>query len=108
MGSASPLGSEDSRHRPISTIIRGPSDHNLPPISALLSDELITSAHHPWTAVALLPRTVDISAKFSARNVGCKICSSGIGPRDVCHKTGNNPKRLAVILGPGCVESAEI
>src|ERR1700688_4072571 len=107
MGSASPLGSEDFRHRPISTIIRGPSDHNLPPISALLSDEQIVPAHHPRTEVALLPRAVDISAKFSARNVGCKICSSGIGPPDVCHKPGH-PKRLAVIVGPRHVESGEV
>src|ERR1700731_419786 len=107
MGSTSPLGSEDFRHRPISTFTRGPSDYNLPPISALLSDKLIISAHHPRAEVALLPRSVDISAKFSARNVGCEICRAGIRPRNIGHKPGHS-KRPPAILGPRHVKSGEV
>jgi hypothetical protein len=70
---------------------------NLSPKAALLSDELIVSVHEPWTEVAFLPRAVDISAKLSARNVGCKICSPGIRPRDIGHKPGQ-PERLAAIF----------
>src|ERR1700722_9594916 len=107
MGSPSPLGSEDFRHRPISTVTRGPSDGTPPPISALFSDELIVPAHHPRTEVALLPGAVDISAKSSARNVGCEICRAGIRPRNICHKPGHS-KRPPAILGPGHVKSGEV